>query len=212
MSLRRLPVYILADTSGSMAGDSIEGVNQGMRLLYTELLGDPQASETAYISVIEFSTDAQQVIPLTVIQDFSPPTFHAGGVTNLGAALDVLINSMTQELRKNTSDIKGDWKPLVFILSDGAPTDSEWPAKIEELKRNHSFNLVALAYGAGSDAGPLKQLTPNVLRASEGPNQIREFFKFVSSSIKATTASAGVTPAGAALVLPPPPAGFTIVP
>ena len=52
---RRLPVYLLLDVSGSMAGDPIEAVKHGVRALISELRGDPQALETAYLSVITFN-------------------------------------------------------------------------------------------------------------------------------------------------------------
>ena len=57
--VRRLPIYLLIDTSGSMMGEPIEAVKQGIRTLITELKGDPQAVETAYLSVI---TDRKSVV------------------------------------------------------------------------------------------------------------------------------------------------------
>ena len=74
MSVRRLPVYILADCSGSMNGAPIESVKSGIRSLHSELMGDPSAVECAYLSVITFDANAQQVVPLTELCSFNPPT------------------------------------------------------------------------------------------------------------------------------------------
>ena len=41
---RRLPVYLLLDCSGSMTGEPIEAVRQGVKALLSELRGDPQAT------------------------------------------------------------------------------------------------------------------------------------------------------------------------
>lgn len=38
---RRLPVYLVLDTSGSMSGEPIEAVRVGMKALVAELKGDP---------------------------------------------------------------------------------------------------------------------------------------------------------------------------
>ena len=65
MSSRRLPVYLVLDCSGSMFGDPIEAVNQGVKALVAELQSEPYAIETAYLSVITFESTAQQVCPLT---------------------------------------------------------------------------------------------------------------------------------------------------
>ena len=45
--VRRLPVYLLLDCSGSMSGEPIESVRQVIKMLVNELKGDPQALETA---------------------------------------------------------------------------------------------------------------------------------------------------------------------
>src|SRR5690348_14856710 len=113
---RRLPVYLLLDTSGSMAGEPIESVRQGVKELVADLRGDPQALETAYLSVITFGSSAQQVCPLTELLSFQEPTLNAAGSTPLGEALSLLDKCIDNEVRKSTPTQKGDWKPLVFLM------------------------------------------------------------------------------------------------
>lgn len=45
--MRRLPVYLLLDTSGSMYGEPIEAVKNGVQVLVSTLRQDPYALETA---------------------------------------------------------------------------------------------------------------------------------------------------------------------
>ena len=106
--MRRLPVYLVIDTSGSMYGEPIEAVKNGIDLLVSSLRQDPHALETAYLSVITFDDKAQQVVPLTELADFQVPSIEAGGWTALGDALSLTANCITNEVKKNTSDSKGD--------------------------------------------------------------------------------------------------------
>ena len=214
MSVRRLPVYILADCSGSMAGDPIESVKQGIRSLHSELMGDPSAVESAYLSVITFDSSARQVAPLTEVASFNPPDLQAGGTTAMGAALRTLIDCVNTEVRKTTGEQKGDWKPLIFLLTDGAPTDS-WQQYADELKRKKPGNIIAVACGDGGDTSALKHVTDTVLVMKDmSPGAFSDFFKWVSSSITQTSAKCGASPAQAAggVALPPPPPQITIVP
>jgi uncharacterized protein YegL len=103
MYLRRLPVYIVADCSGSMSGDPIESVKSGIRSLYSELMGDPSAVESAYLSVITFDSSARQIVPLTELAAFNPPDLQAGGTTALGSALKTLMSCIDKEVRKTTA-------------------------------------------------------------------------------------------------------------
>ncbi len=208
---RRLPVYLLLDISGSMAGDPIEAVRHGVRALISELRGDPQALETAYLSVITFNSSARQVVPLTELMLFKEPPLNAGGATALGSALKLLTECIKEEVRKSTPTQKGDWKPLVFILTDGAPTD-DWRQAAEELKQTHPANIIACAAGAYADTKVLREITECVLMMNNlSAGDLSQFFAWVSSSVKMSSKSLDSKP-GANIELPPPPQGFVIVP
>ena len=162
--VRRLPVYLLLDCSGSMYGERIEAVKQGVKSLVTELKGDPQALETAYISVITFSNTAKQDAALTELMLFKEPELKASGATMFGRALNLLMDCINTEVRKSTETQKGDWRPLVFILTDGAPSDVEdFKQSAEKLKAMKIANIVACAAGADADTTYLKMITDNVL-------------------------------------------------
>ena len=121
--MRRLPVYLLLDCSGSMYGEPIEAVKNGVQVLVSTLRQDPYALETAYLSIITFDSNARQVTPLTELAAFQQPEIQASGCTALGEALSLLTRKAEQEVTKTTAETKGDWKPLVFIMTDGEPTD-----------------------------------------------------------------------------------------
>ncbi|MBQ7561020.1 MAG: VWA domain-containing protein [Synergistaceae bacterium] len=211
--VRRLPVYLLLDCSGSMLGAPIEAVKQGIKTLLSELKGDPQALETAYLSVITFESTAQQVVPLTELMQFQEPNLNAGGMTALGGALNVLMDCIKNEVRKSTENQKGDWRPMVFIMTDGYPTDdNELNAAISKLKSMKTANIIACL--CGDDATPdfLRKITECVVWMNQiTPGAMAAFFKWVSSSIKMTSSSLSAKP-GENIQLPPPPSGFTIVP
>ena len=213
MSTRRLPVYILADVSGSMQGTPIESVKSGIRQLHRDLMGDPQAIESAYLSIITFGSNAQQLVPLTEVAQFNPPELQAGGTTNFGDALRMLIEAFDRELVRTTPEQKGDWKPLVFILSDGAQTDTAWPQYAQDLDNRRPANIIAVACGDQADVNALKQVTEIVLQMQDvTPESFRAFFAFVSASVKTTSEKVGAVADGSAITLPPPPPGITIVP
>ena len=209
--IRRLPVYLLLDCSGSMSGEPIEAVKQGIKALLTELKGDPQALETACLSVITFNSTARQISPLTELMLFKEPELTAGGATALGGALHVLADCIRTEVRTSTATQKGDWKPLVFLLTDGAPTDN-LDEGIEALKSVSTGNIIACAAGANANTNSLRKITNNVLMMNNlTAGDLAAFFAWASGSIKASSTSRDAKP-GEAIQLPPPPQGFVIVP
>ncbi len=210
---RRLPVYLLLDCSGSMSGEPIEAVRQGVKMLLSELRGDPQALETAYLSIITFASTAQQISPLTELMLVKEPTINAGGATALGGALRVLMDCVQKEVRQSTKTQKGDWRPLVFILTDGEPTDTaEFEAMLPQIKQAKLGNIIACAAGSRANTAHLKRITDSVLMMNSlSADDMAKFFAWVSGSVKMSSKSVDAKP-GAPIELPPPPQGFVIVP
>lgn len=212
MSIRRLPVYLVLDVSGSMSGEPIEALRQGIKALLSDLRNDPQALETAYLSVITFGSTAQQVCPLTELMQFQEPNLDASGATALGEGLTLLEQCIDKEVQKTTEDQKGDWKPLVFLMTDGMPTDS-WEDAADRIKQKGQVaNIIACAAGPGADSSILKRITEIVVELKTlQPNDLAAYIDWVSKSIKMTSKSIQVT-ADAPVDLPPPPKQITIVP
>jgi uncharacterized protein YegL len=209
---RRLPVYLLLDCSGSMSGEPIEAVRQGVRALISDLKGYPMALETAYLSVITFGSTAQQISPLTELSRFQEPRLDAGGGTAMGDALELLERCLDNEVRASSPTQKGDWKPLVFLMTDGRPTDS-WKAAADRVKQRKLGNIIACAAGPDADSSLLKRITEIVVELSHlQPEQLKAFFKWISDSVKMTSMSVTQAAAGTPVNLPPPPPGIQIIP
>lgn len=189
--MRRLPIYFLVDVSESMVGEPIEHVQNGMRTIIQELRVDPYALETAFVSVIAFAGKAVSLSPLTELYKFYPPTYPVGGGTSLGLALNFLMDDMDKSIQKTTMEAKGDWKPIIFLFTDGTPTDdynaafSRWNAKYRK-----SCNLIAVSIGDNVNTQMLGQISDNVLRLKDTEAEsFTKFFKWVTASIKATSVS-----------------------
>lgn len=211
--MRRLPVYLLLDVSGSMTGEPIEAVKNGVQVMISSLRQNPQAIETAFISIITFESSAKQIIPLTDLASFQMVDIRATGTTALGDALKLVSSCIENEVAKTTTETKGDWKPLVFIMTDGIPTDN-WQSGLNEFRKQKVAFTVACAAGSGADTSILKQITENVVSLDTADGQsINKFFLWVTASIGVS--STKVEDSGKEVSgmkeLPPPPAELNIV-
>jgi len=161
-----------------MVGAPIQAVNEGLQTLQLALRRNPQASETVHVSVITFGGDVRVEVPLTDVVSFSPPLLRENGSTPFGEALQLVT-----ELAKKDVQIgqKRDWKPMVFIMTDGAP-DPGYESAITEFKK-YSWGPV-IAFGVGdADINVLKKVTERVCSLDTmDPAQMADMFKWLSTA------------------------------
>lgn len=210
--MRRLPVFLLLDTSGSMRGEPIEAVKAGISSLVSSLRQDPSALESVYLCIITFDREVSVVCPLTALQDFIVPDLQTpiSGPTHLGLALELLCKEFDKNIIKTTSALKGDWRPLLFILTDGSPSDkAKYKEMIPEVKKKNFATIVGCAAGMKARKEDLEPLADHVVSLDVmDSSSFSQFFKWVSSSVGISGSSMGIANS---VNLPPPPSSINSI-
>jgi uncharacterized protein YegL len=211
--MRRLPVYLLIDTSGSMRGEPIEAVNNGLGTMVASLRTDPHALENVHLSIITFDRDAKIVCPLTGLDVFVPAPLSTpeSGPTHLGAALALLAETVSCDVRRSSADRKGDWAPLLFVMTDGKPSDTMLFEEQAVRVRSLGFaNIVGCAAGPSAQRTALEHFCDHVvLLDTLDAAGFSGFFRWVSDAIAGGSRSQGIGACNAAL--PPPPSEIRLV-
>lgn len=183
--MRRLPIYFVLDVSESMCGPAHSQLQTALQSIVADLRKDPYALEIVHVSIVAFAGRAKTLVPLTEITTFVPPELPLGGGTALGGALLHVFQSFERDLQGPSTTQKGDWKPLVFLLTDGHPTDDvslalkSWNEKYRTLCR-----LVAVSIGGQADHSLLHRFTEEVVAFDPAaPAAFTRFAKWVSRSI-----------------------------
>ena len=206
---RRLPIYLLLDCSSSMSGAPIAAVQQGVESCIQDIAADPYAKSTVHIAVITFDSSARMVTPgLVSIENFQPPQLTASGSTSLGQAFKELQKSLDSDLKAAiTGQEKGDYKPLVFVLTDGQPTD-DWQTPRQEIlnrAKHKVVNVVTVGCGQGVDEQTLKAIAIGpAFKIDIDPDSFKDFFKWMSQSVQASVKVVSNPNAGAAPSMAPP--------
>ncbi len=210
--MRRLPVYFLLDTSGSMYGEPIQALNNALSTMINTLRMDAQALDSLWLSIITFNREVKELVPLTELPSFQLPEIICpqSGPTHTGKALEVLQEKVREEVIKGSATQKGDWKPLLFLFTDGKPSDLQlYREMIPQIKALNFGSIVCCAAGHLADDSLLKELTSDVVHLDTADNAtLKHFFKWVSETIEQGNKSQGT---GEKVALPPPPSEITVV-
>jgi uncharacterized protein YegL len=206
-----LPIYLLLDCSASMAGEPISALEMGLQGLIGELRNDPQAIDTVWVSVITFSSVAELLAPLTDLEEIEVPKMEASGTTALGEAVELLSERIKLEVRQTKQDQKGDWKPMVFVFTDGEPTD-DWEDSVDSFHKSGLAVVVACGAGPEVEDAMLKRIGHHPIRLNDiQPGTLSAFMQWVTISVTAISHSVG-TGVNRAEELPALPEGVKLVP
>jgi uncharacterized protein YegL len=209
---KKLAVYILIDTSGSMSGEPIEAVKAGLGSLFSALNRDSQALESVHLCVITFDREARILMPLRGIANLGLPAIAdpRSSPTNLGEALRLMCRLRDAEVRKPSADDEGDWLPMCVVMTDGSPSDTALFGEMCDLlaANRHPFSrIIGCAAGPKAKTEPLKRFATDVVSLETmDTNGFSKFWQWVSQSFAEHSQNGELTLDD----LPPPPAELRI--
>ena len=192
----RCAVSLILDCSDSMVearpGEDrtpLEALNGGLDTLIRELHKDPLAKRRVEVSVVSFGTDVSPATEFATVENLVLPTLTRSGLTSMGKALTVAIDSI--EARKELYKSNGIqyFRPQLYLITDGLSTDdvSEVAERIKELEARGAIALFAIGVD-GADLDALNKIAPRGALKLDGL-KFDELFLWLSASQSAVSAS-----------------------
>lgn len=182
---------LLLDTSGSMSGNPIASLNKAINDFKEQTSMDEQAQKRVDVAIIEFNDTARVVQDFTPLPQLKPVTLNATGCTAMGAAINLAIDKVKERNRAYANMGTPCFKPWIFMITDGAPTDDISSARQrildEESKGTHG-KLKFWAVGVpGYSEETLKSLTKRCIALDEA--DFNGIFNWLSESMVAISVS-----------------------
>lgn len=184
----RCPCVLLLDVSGSMNGRPLDELNAGLTIFRDELAADALAMKRVEVGIVTFGPVKVET-PFTGAASFYPPTLQAQGDTPMGAAITQALNMVDDRKRDYRANGISYYRPWVFLITDGAPTDS-WQAAaaaIREGENSRSFAFFAIGV-KGADMEKLRQISFRDPLSLDGL-KFRELFSWLSNSLRSVSRS-----------------------
>jgi uncharacterized protein YegL len=183
----RCASVLLLDISGSMAGAPLQELQEGLAVYKDELFADALARKRVEIAIVTFGGTVQTAQQFVTSEFFTPPTLTATGETPMASAITTGLDLLKSRKDEYKAGGIGYYRPWVFLITDGAPTDvntPQWPEavkRIQEGEDKKSFSFFAVGV-EGADFELLKQLSKRAEPLKLKGLRFRDLFKWLSTS------------------------------
>jgi uncharacterized protein YegL len=184
----RCPVVLLLDTSGSMSGAPIQQLNEGLQVFRDELFADSLAAKRVEAAIVTFGP-VNVATEFTTVQNFFAPTLSTTGDTPMGAAIERAISLLADRKAAYKTNKIGYYRPWIFLITDGGPTDSV--ARATQLIREGEASKQFMFFAVGVEGAKFDALRSIAVREPLKLKglQFRELFQWLSSSLASVSKS-----------------------
>jgi uncharacterized protein YegL len=185
---QRCPCVLILDRSSSMNGEPILQLNAGLVTFKDELAADSLAMKRVETAIVTFGP-AHLEMPFHTAPNFIPPTLTAQSDTPMGAAINLALDTLEARKAEYKANGISYYRPWVFLITDGGPTDS-WQsaaARVREGEASRKFAFFAVGVD-GANMDTLAQISTRQPLSLRGL-KFRELFKWLSDSMAAVSRS-----------------------
>lgn len=184
----RCPCLLLLDVSGSMVGEPIQELNEGLKSFRDELVADELAAKRVEVACITFGP-VHIATEFETATTFQPPWLKAQADTPMGAAITSgveLVRLRKEAYRKNGIAF---YRPWIFLITDGGPTD-DWSDAAAQVRDGEASKAFAF-FGVGVQAADMRTLGQIAVRQPLKLKGLRfqGLFQWLSNSMKSISRS-----------------------
>lgn len=184
----RCACVLLLDTSASMSGRPILELNAALSALRAELSEDPLAAKRIELAVVTFGP-ARLHADFASVEDFEPAPLAATGDTPLGQAIELALDLIEERKSAYRSNGIAYYRPWIFLITDGAPTDAWKAAAARVHEAEGSRRVMFFAVGVvGADLDVLRAISVREPLRLTGL-KFRELFAWLSNSLSTVSRS-----------------------
>ncbi|OWV13939.1 VWA domain-containing protein [Fibrobacter sp. UWB5] len=191
----RVPVCLVLDTSGSMSGDPINELSEGVRLFYDAVRSDETALYSAEISVVTFGGTVTRKTDFNTLEHQSEtPEFYANGGTPMGEAMNMALDMLEQRKSEYKSSGVDYYQPWIVLMTDGRPNgdNSELSRAIQrtcDMVNERKLTVFPIGIGEEADMDVLARFSPKRPPLKLQGLNFKEFFAWLSKSVSKVTQS-----------------------
>jgi len=180
----RCACMLVLDVSGSMDGQPIQELNEGLREFLVAVGEDDMAAYSVEVGIITAGGRVSEVLPFTTAHELqSLHPLNATGSTPLGGAVELALLRLDERKEEYKRNGVSYFQPWLVIISDGSPTDAWQGAAAQARDLSLRRKLVVMPIGVqGADLGTLGQFTTRSAVPLNGL-KFREFFEWLSQSM-----------------------------
>ena len=193
----RVPVSLCIDTSGSMAGEKINELMQGINHFYDAIEQDDDAHDAAEVSVVEFNSGTD------LIQDFASidglqrnriSSIQPSGLTHMGEGVNLALDTLESRKRVYSDNGILYYQPWLVLMTDGQPNGDSAALeravqRVTELVGKKKLTIFPIGIGSDADMTVLARFSPNRQPLRLKGLNFREFFEWLSKSVSRVSQS-----------------------
>jgi len=190
----RCPSVLILDVSRSMEGEPLKELQAGLSLYRNELAADALTRKRVEVAILTFGGSVRVVQEFVTVDRFAPPVLVAHGDTPMGQAVVTGLNLLADRKGEYRGNGILFYRPWVFLITDGAPTDLSSPywaeakALVTEGERAKKFSFFAIGV-EGADFGRLAELSVGRKPLKLRGVRFRDLFRWLSNSQQAVSRS-----------------------